>query len=351
MIKHAVIENRLSEIKSGLTFDLDAMIHNAEHCRTAANKTGFALRAVLKGGYIDTNIVQGLSGLGGISLAVGNATEASLPAVRNVAVATLYPSPVIAVEACSNVVRTTEVATSGVRPWSRKPDVHRVLLAIETREKREGLDCTALRKLTWSVRAAFGRRVTIDGFQLNYGCVAQEAPDAQSVNVLLKDLAQESLTLPVISPVLSLGGSALLPMLDKIKVPAMFRPELRIGEAVVAGSIPGQETSPDLLKTASYRAEILQVLPRKSSVRTRLLVNVGGYVLDASRRTRQTGSLEFESIGSQVSVVSVPQCIVHKNFISLSLDYTETERALARGHTSKQHFDGLDVSGHAAVRY
>lgn len=221
MINQNEIHNELVKSNYGLNYDLDAMIHNAKHCLAVAKQNGFELRAVLKGSYILPEIVERLSRLNGISLAVGTAAEASLPAVKNMAVATLYPSSAIAVEAFSNVVRTTEVGTSGMRAWSRGPDAHRVLLAIETCEQREGLDPQALRQQVWTIRKVFGRRVKIDGFQLNFGCTAQEAPDAESMNGLLKDLAQETLTLPLSNPVLSLGGSALLPVLCQLELPTI----------------------------------------------------------------------------------------------------------------------------------
>ncbi|MEZ4533326.1 MAG: alanine racemase [Thermomicrobiales bacterium] len=345
MIKQNEGQNEPLKSNYGLNYDLDAMIHNAKHCFVAAKQNGFELRAVLKGGYILPEIVERLACLDGISLAVGTVAEASLPVVNNMAVATLYPSSSIPVEAFSNVVRTTEVGTSGMRAWARGAEAHRVLLAIETGEKREGLDPRNLRQQVWIIRKAFGNCVKIDGFQLNYGCVAEKAPDAPAVNVLIKELAQELLTLPIANPLLSLGGSALLPVLDQLEIPAIFRPELRIGEAIVAGSIPGQETSSNLLRTASYRAEILQVLPRSSSNRQRLLINVGGYVLNAARRTRQNTSVEFESIGSQVSVISLPDDWANslKDKIELQLDYSETERALIRHQGSIGHL-GLSAA-------
>lgn len=345
MIKQNEGQNEPLKSNCGLNYDLNAMILNAKHCLVAAKQNGFELRAVLKGGYILPEMVERLSDLDGISLAVGTAVEASLPAVKDLAVATLYPSSSLAFEAFSNVVRTTEVGTSGMRAWARGPASHRVLLAIETGEQREGLNPQTLRQQVWSIRKAFGNRVKIDGFQLNFGCVAQKAPDAPAVNVLIKELAQELLTLPITNPLLSLGGSALLPVLDQLEIPAMFRPELRIGEAIVTGSIPGQESSSNLLRTASYRAEILQVLPRSSSNRRRFLINVGGYVLDAARRTRQTTSVEFESIGSQVSVISLPDDFAKslKYKIELELDYSETERALIRHQGSIGNL-GLSVA-------
>ncbi|WP_298966578.1 alanine racemase [uncultured Roseibium sp.] len=332
MIKQNEVQNEPLKSNYGLNYDLDAMIHNAKHCLVAAKQNGFELRAVLKGGYILPEIVERLSDLDGISLAVGTAAEASLPAVKDLAVATLYPSSSIAIEAFSNVVRTTKVGTSGMRAWARGPDSHRVLLAIETGEKREGLDPRDLRQEVWTIRKAFGNGVKIDGFQLNYGCVAQKAPDVQCINVLLKDLAQESLTLPLSNPVLSLGGSALLPVLDQLEMPAMFRPELRIGEAIVTGSIPGEETNSSLRRTTIYKAEILQVLPRNSSNRQRVLINVGSYVLDVARRARQTTGVVFESIGSQISVVALSNDWVNslRDTTELQLDYSETERALLR---------------------
>ena len=332
MIKQNEGQNEPLKSNYGLNYDLDAMIHNAKHCLVAAKQNGFELRAVLKGGYIRPEIVERLSRLDGITLAVGTVAEASRPAVKDRAVATLYPSSFIAVEAFSNVVRTTEVGTSGMRGWARGPDAHPMLLAIETCEQREGLDPRALRQQVWTIRKAFGHCVKFDGFQLNFGCVAQKAPDVQRINVLLKDLAQEALTLPLSNPVISLGGSALLPVLDELEMPAMFRPELRIGEAIATGSIPGQETSSSLRRTSTYKAEILQVLPRSSSNRRRVLINVGSYVLDVARRTRQDTSVEFESIGSQVSVISLPDdCAISlKDNIELQLDYSEAERALIR---------------------
>ena len=331
-MKYYVVGKQGNPARIGLAYDLDALVHNARFCAALAARHSYSLRVVLKGGYVAPEIVDCLAGINGISFAVGYAKDALLPALKRMSVATVYPSHASVGQVPNNINRNTEVSLSGLALLACRCERRRALVAIGTSEGREGADLEGFRDLVRNARTEFGDRISIDGFQLNYGCVRAEPPATENVNRLLNDLAKEISSCSVANPILSLGGSVLLPMLKDITIPDSFRAELRIGEAILAGTVPGQTASFGLCRTASYHACRLQTLRRSEESRERSLIDVGSYILDPMKKVRVMEALVVESLGSEVSVVShrYGEMSSSNAQIKLRLDYAETERALTR---------------------
>jgi len=316
----------------GLFYDIDAMGFNAKHCRSQASRFGFRFRSVLKGGYFSPQLTAGLVKTGVQGFCVGIHPPNHLFRDQNLDIATLYPGSGAGWSTKQRLARVTEVEADVLQYSHNCKEPICVLLPISTTERREGLPLGRILGAMMRLRSRFGSRIRLQGFQLNYGCVKAQKADYDVLNRLLNALAGEQfLALLDSNPIISLGGSALLPDLRQIQIPLSFEGELRAGEAVLAGTIPGHEEVSNLRRPAVYRARVLQRLETRRSDRSRLLVDVGSDILD-HRRCAHDDLFKFESISSEVSVLTVqidePSSEVHG--IELVLNYHEIERALDR---------------------
>ena len=322
------------ECDFGLVYDLNALSHNAKVVRSITNACQFRPRVVLKGGYANPNIVRRLGSIERFPLAIGNSVgeSASDCGVRDVA--TLYPGQAVSSQAWRSVGRVTEVNLAGIAEALRFFDRPDLMIAVQTSEDREGLRPQEIPQFIDEVASRFGGRVCVAGFQLNYGCVVEAPPPIRELDSLMESLCHDSILGRLSAqPFMSFGGSVLLPVLHQVHVPGAYVAELRIGEAVIAGTIPGQPSSPlGLEPTAWMNVPVTQTRHNQIDQHKRLVVNVGTQILCESRVRNGRDGLFVESMGSEVSVIR--QTSDHRDdtpdFVSFRLRYSEIERALHR---------------------
>lgn len=335
---------------SDLIYDLNSLLHNAKLCYLLANKYKFSLRVVLKGGYLAPAIVECLATLPEFTIAIGNTDRLEYPNSPAIDVAMLYPGQAVeGISLHNSVRRFSEASISGIHRVSQAASPRSVIVPIATSEDREGIDVSDLVGFLQQVQQSFRNEVSIDGFQINYGCVSETPPNPKALKVILSAISSEEVRRHLSKqPVLSLGGSVLLPVLDQITIPQGFVPELRVGEAIVAGTVPGSKESIGLLKPAHYFARKLQTLRPNAHGEKRLLVDVGTYILDPGSGGIPNEGFTIESMGSEVSVV-----VDHKrdrgeafDHLALPLNYCETERALdrCRGEFDQTFLSRSDLS-------
>ncbi len=319
--------------KAGLTYDLSALSHNAKLCFSIAQRNNFSMRVVLKGGYLKPSIVGRLVQIPEITFSSGEADIMALSSLEGRDVATLYPGQHSNSNLCSAYCRTTETTLDGFERATRFGRVSSVIVPILTEENREGLHPSEILPFMDRLEERFGSQVAVAGFQINFGCLRDVVPRTIVVQSLIDDVAKASIVARLArSPVLSIGGSVILPLLDKLKIPDAYRPELRIGEAVVSGTIPGEGCCMGLQPTASFRVRKVQDLKGAPDGQARVLLSIGTNILDQDAVGRGYEGFRFESLSSEVSVALVePGCVVHNTSVTgVPLNYAETERALSR---------------------
>ncbi|MEP5153221.1 hypothetical protein [Planktotalea sp.] len=313
-------------------YDIQALNHNIKRCRSLAQKHGFSMRVVLKGGYLHANIVGELSQIADLRFALGKDDKAVLDVLRGRDVSTLYPRQRMQARKGNafNRIVVTDVSALNTVNVDRIPEI---IIPVATSENREGLLCEDIADVLIEIEHRHGDRVQIGGFQMNFGCLIHEPPCPAEIQRMLDRLSVKAITSRLgMSPVMSIGGSAVLPILEQIEVPKPFDAELRVGEAILTGSIPGSQQNFGLKPTSYASASILQELrPEHEGIR-RVLLDVGHTVFDVQAIERDYDGLAFQSLSSDVSVATLPSspCITGVAPILLPLNYGETERALAR---------------------
>lgn len=316
----------------GLFYDIDVVGFNAKLCRSIAQKRGFQFRCVLKGGYVFPRLVSRLVDVGINHFCLGIQPPDDIAQFAGLNLATLYPGSAVVWTRNSPLARATETDAAALSNFQSREKPIDVLLPVSTTESREGLPPELLMGAMMRLRSRLGRRVRLRGFQLNFGCVQNDEPDLAALNRLLRELAgRQYLAFLNHEPLVSLGGSALLPHLDDIEVPSAFSSEFRIGEAILAGTVPGYHGTTDLHKPAVFRARVLQNLEPDPSGRSRYLIDFGSNIL-GDRIYAKQAPFNFESISSEVSVVSIPDDDRSSRIsgVELVLGYHEIERALGR---------------------
>ncbi len=317
----------------GLIYDLNALAHNAKVVLSIAKACQFELRAVLKGGYADPNIVRHLSSNERLPLSIGHSVGEFETSAKHADIATLYPGQAAVCPELPCVRRVSEVSLLGIAEALRRYDRPDVMLVLKTSENREGLELSDVPGLIEEITHRFSGRVVIRGFQLNYGCVVEAAPNMAELDAIFERLSDWAILSKLASePILSLGGSVLLPVLGGISVPSCYLAEIRIGEALTTGTIPGHRSSFELEQTARFNARILQLAGRSPEDLERFVVDVGSQILSEDREAAWHDGQIVESMGSELSVIQRPAGCLRdlNNPIPFVLGYAETERALSR---------------------
>lgn len=195
-------------------------------------------------------------------------------------------------------------------------------------------------------RDAFGSKIELKGFQLNFGCINENVPNIAYLNNQLKALAdQHVLGLLDKNPVISLGGSILLPAISDIIIPSPFKGEIRIGEAIVAGTMPGVKQQGYLKPTAFFRADVIQEQFHPIPHMRRCIIGVGSTILDKIH-TRKPNNITVDSFSSDICVVDIDKSLLRGSgrYVDIELCYAETERALDRANGTFNRPDTQSVA-------
>ncbi|MEM9249339.1 MAG: hypothetical protein AAGB05_11670 [Pseudomonadota bacterium] len=317
----------------GLVYDLQAMSHNAEIVRSIASACGFRTRVVLKGGFAIPKILDHLGSADHFPISIGNSVGEPAVGCKVHDLATLYPGQAPASAAWRTVRRVTEVTLAGVAAALKAFGRPELLVAVRTSENREGLRAQEIPEFLSAVEHTFAGRVSVAGFQLNYGCAVEAPPPPGELRQIMVALSREDVVRRMKSrPLLSLGGSVLLPILHSVPVPEGFRAELRLGEAIVVGTIPGQSSSLGLARTAVLNAPVRHVRPAERGGEQSMMIDAGSLILSQTRTALARDGIRFASMGSEVSHVCrhADGSADAPDVLRFPLEYSETERALHR---------------------
>lgn len=249
------------------------LARNAEIVANTVNNAGYELAGVCKGVFQQSIFLDQFALMPISRIYVSNAQH-DLP-LDNGAVS-LYPSAAIScLDWPAHIVRTEldMAVLSSVLNARNASSPLRLMVPILTSENREGLSPDRLVEFCQGLINRFGNAVHIEGFLANYGCVDENVPDVGEIVELIKLVASTAKQINAPSATCSLGGSTILAILNKLPTFDEIQIEIRVGEAILAGTIPGSEPLPGLRSTTVLHGNIIQ--KRISASEGILLVDQG----------------------------------------------------------------------------
>jgi|GEM_PF-7095389 len=307
--------------------DVTAIAHNARTIRSICEPKGLAVRAMFKHAYALPEIIAA-SGAGGITSFAASSRRAALRVASLTGRCCALCGPDIAAlpkarQGGFAEVFCTSTETACLLLWA--PAGRFVWLGVRTSDDRDGVAPEALAGAVARLSEISGSAGRI-GLMLNWGCLGS-APSAAEIhalaNVLTRVESEAACHLPV-----SLGGSALLPMLSDTG-PLRAR-EIRIGEAMVAGTIPGGDgLSLGLKRPIRLESRIVEVQEVRKA--RRLLLDHGRTCIEIDEATLLNVSATPLAASSEMSLfelsgdTAVPRA---GERIELILGYHSTLRTL-----------------------
>jgi predicted amino acid racemase len=252
-----------------LTIDAAAIAHNASVIRATCDDANFVATAVIKKAYALPAIIEAVRAGGIASFAAS-----SLDAARRVTRVTGRPCGLIG-HAPPALARFGSMISSllcfhadEARAVLRSPGGEVASLMLRTSDGRDGLAAEALLEELGDLASSAGARL---GIAMNWGCLGP-APSSGELQHLRDIIARCRLVAGRALPI-SIGGSTLLPILKKVDLPGAV--ELRVGEAILTGTVPfGKGADVGLMRPVHLTSTILDV-EAASAGRRRLIVDRG----------------------------------------------------------------------------
>lgn len=314
-----------------LTIDLAAVQHNAAVIARLCRSAGVDPVAVIKEAYAAPALIDAILQGGMVHFAASSARAAlrvrdttGRPCMLLGLLAPAFPATALA--ACNGSLhRHLDTAQ---RAQALASD-HAIWIDVATSDGRGGVSLAAALKaaVSWRLQPS-------PGLLFNWGCLA--GPPPVSELTAIGPLLAERPDMPI---PLSLGGSALLPQLAMIAGLAP-RPQLRIGEALLTGTIPGG-TGADLglRSPATLDGRVVDVEYGTRATR-RILINRGRTTLNpddfhvaglTGRAIEASSELTIFELGSDDRDVS------RGELLELRPGYSSTVRSLLN-RTMKVHW-------------
>lgn len=307
--------------------DAAAIAHNARVIRQVCEREGLAVRAMFKQAYaLPAIIAASLAG------GIGNYAASSRRAAHRVSSVTggrcALCGPDVTALPKVRQGRIAEVFCTSVesaRLLLSAPAARFVWVGVRTSDGRDGVDPEALVDALERLSKASGVAGRI-GLLFNWGCLGG-APPVAEVGALADLVARVESALDCLPPI-SLGGSTLLPILPDLR--SIRAREIRIGEAMVVGTIPsGNGRSLGLRRPIRLESRVVEVQDREH-VR-RILLDCGRTCIEISEVTLDNVAATPIGASSELSLFELSSDAVTPRVgerIDLILGYHSTLRAL-----------------------
>lgn len=319
-----------------LRVDVKAVAYNADAVLAMATRRGWETWGVVKTGYSHPRLIRAFRDGGISSFALSSASICKSAALSDVPQdrLTLLSLPLPAQG--RTIVRRLGASThsspltiaSFGRARSRAAATHNAFIAVRTAENREGIPVSSQGALEQIASQAKLAGMPILGVAANFGCVVEAIPnnhDLQntiSAQRVLSDIVGHDIAF-------SLGGSVLLRGLPEL--PGVGRRILRIGEAILTGTIPGVGPVAWLKRPFHLEAPILERVQPSEAASARVLVRCGATTMDSGDAAPDEPGLQIESMCSEYTSLSVcpAACFRIGKNLKFTLGYKSVSRALA----------------------
>lgn len=321
-------------MRSPFVLDSDVIGDNSRKISELLRPYGFRLVAVLKHGFRSRHLIEILLGSGVDAFAFALPP----PAGRLGRSMSLYPSASRLRTDWPSGTVFTELAhepiarhlTTSARVPGRPLDI---MVPVVTSDGREGLHPGEVLDFVASVERQFGASVRVRGVQACFGCVDDVAPDGAEI-VDLHQLTQAVAAQTSSPMVLSLGGSAILPELAQIPRHPQISVEIRCGEAIVAGTVPGRGSMFGLRPAATLIGDVIQA--RRAGGKLELVVDRGEFAIAGQGTLTGIAGGRIVRNTSQHSVIECPADAVDPAIrqVEFVLSYADTVRCLDTGDRS-----------------
>lgn len=315
-------------MRSPFVLDLDVIASNGRTIVDIVERRGFNLVAVLKHGFRSRQLIETLNASGIDAFAFAAPPPEGSPG-RTMS---LYPTASRLRRDWPAGTVFTELALDPIARLltssARVPDrAIEIMIPVLTSEGREGLDATDVPEFAASLERRFGKLVKVRGVQASFGCIEDSGPGQQELRGL-HDLTLSLATQSSSPMVLSLGGSVVLPILGQVPVHPHVPVEIRCGEAIVAGTIPGYGPMFGLQPSATLIGNIIQIRPVSGALE--LVVDRGEYTISGKGTRIAIPGARIIRNSSQLSVVQCPESAVDSAIsqVEFVLGYADTVTCL-----------------------
>lgn len=302
--------------------DLEALHRNATFVKRLIHASGGRFAAVCKGSLQRSEIIDVVLDAGAQTVCISSPFGPRPPDEK---AALLYPTGLHAVCDLDNRMRRCELDVDVVQALARGPGpVNRILVPVLTSEGREGLQSDEAVRFAEKVNKTEDDRVEIIGISVTVGCVKPVTPNLEELRGFFRTAERIRTALGLRRIVVSVGGSAVLPVLEALDPPQTVDLEVRVGEAILAGSIPGSFEKWDLEPTSWLRMNPLQTRVMEDGIVT---------ILDqGTRRLSSPNALELPApwrivrASSEHSVATAPHGASQFSFVDVPMSYCDMAR-------------------------
>ncbi|NOR64259.1 MAG: hypothetical protein GQ535_17455 [Rhodobacteraceae bacterium] len=321
---------RISVGQSRVFLDRCVLSANIKAVTRSLDSKGLGLRAVVKGGFQRNEILSTIEAEGITSIAV---SDLGMLNSFSGSVLKLYPSapPKLATPDRSQIV--TEVSLETIRQYVNRKTGNKHPLNLDipvlTHERREGLEIAEIPGFIEKGIREFGSHVNIRSLQANFGCVQSTLPNDTFLAEIFETFRVLKRRFGGAAPSsVSLGGSQLLAGLDSIQFYSDINTEFRIGETILAGTIPNAGPLKGCLPVFSVDTTVLQ--KRTRGPNCDFVLDIGSTHISKQSLTRHFPKAEILSVSSEICVFSCQTDMAPKQFqkFTLPLSYNDCLRSL-----------------------
>ena len=339
-----------------LTVNLDAIRHNARVVRKLAQRAGMALAAVVKEPFASPQIFDAIASTGVDSFWTSYPSKATpyfartLGARRGVINLTV-PSDAAQIignfsaslHVCEETLRAGAIASTEI------DHPHMVWLGLLTSDDREGLRLDEIRSRSDDWRRLFTGTFAFGGLLANWGCRYERPPSLAEITAMFA-AADEGVDLRPGPVPLSIGGSVLLPILRHL--PPRSETQLRIGEAIVAGTVTGGGAAHfGLRRVFTLSAELVQVRFDRWSGRVLGLANCGANLLrdEDFLLMDQAQTDEWSTSGlTAFNIDEIDRDLAVGDSIDLAIGYASAVRTLSTKMVAVRYIESFPQRNQAA---
>ena len=328
-----------------LFIDVAAIAHNAVVVRDRARHSGLNVTAVVKGPFGIPSIIDAVLSSGINTLGLSSAASADAVRGRNRPCYEFIglPLPEQAAAIVQHMDASLHICRETINAFALAAEEaqvdHGIWIGILSSDDREGVATEELlgRIVDWNDQ--LGKRLVLEGILAHWGCHFEVSPEAQEIEAVLHAAIELGERLQRAPLNVSLGGSTLLPMLGRFMAPP--RTQLRIGEAILTGTIPGCEKHGlGLREPFSIDARIVEVSARRveGALRPRVLIDYGASVLDYRdiRLIGSSGRAQWSSSGmTAVELFDSSQAPRIGETLTFTIGYRSALRALSNPEVSR----------------